>query len=167
MNCNNLQFYLYNIVSGKQQQFENFRDFADINSPSERQYSQYVVVYTNKNGTRTTITPNKDIEAKEPTLDETQHVRIDAKRPKNILESLALLDRAEAPSSDTKLDNMMILTRTLLLPSYDQGDIIEIPPEKKLSKSKMKLAKLLPEKKHEARLVQKAKDMKEPLLALS
>ncbi|XP_017779286.1 PREDICTED: uncharacterized protein LOC108564698 [Nicrophorus vespilloides] len=54
------------------QQFENFRDFADINVPSS--YSHYVVVYANKNST-------------------TQEEAI--RRPKNIIEHLQLLDAAE------------------------------------------------------------------------
>ncbi|XP_019763312.2 uncharacterized protein LOC109539772 [Dendroctonus ponderosae] len=156
----------------KQQQFENFRDFADINNPPQRQYSQYVVVYTNKNGTRTTV-PSveeqgdyEDAQLEAQGADKNLPIEIDAKRPKNILESLALLDQTEPSEDDPDTDdeNGMILT---LLPAFDQGDIIEIPPEKKQSKSKSKLAKLLPEKKHESRQVQKAKDMKEPLLALS
>lgn len=125
-----------------------------------------MVVYTNKNGTRTTIpedtvehvggsSPDDEAEAKP--------VQIDIKRPKNILESLALLD--QNPKSEE--GEVIYLTRAMILPSYNQGDFIEIPPEKKISKSKRKLAKLQPEKKHEDRLHQKAKDMKEPLLALS
>ncbi|XP_066246585.1 uncharacterized protein [Euwallacea similis] len=146
----------------KQQQFENFRDFADINSnaPVERQYSQYVVVYTNKNGTR--IQTN---EPKGSPENQAKAVQIDVKRPKNILESLALLDQGDNKKGDH--EEVVYLTRTMMLPSYNQGDLIEIPPEKKQSKSKRKLAELLPEKKHEARLVQKARDMSEPLLALS
>ncbi|CAG9766899.1 unnamed protein product [Ceutorhynchus assimilis] len=144
---------------GKQQQFDNFRDFADINTTPERQYSQYVVVYSNKNGTRTLSNVENDPKKS------TYNAQIDAKRPKNILESLALLDSNEDKTPND--DNLLILTRALLLPSYNQGDIIDIPPEKKLSKSKTKLAKLAPEKKHEAKLLQKAKELNEPMLALS
>ncbi|GAB0094080.1 uncharacterized protein DMENIID0001_093020 [Sergentomyia squamirostris] len=54
-----------------EEQFANFRDFADINSPSDSAYSQFVVVYANKNSTESH--PN----------------------PKNIFEQLELLDKEE------------------------------------------------------------------------
>lgn len=113
----------------KQQQFANFKDFADINVPNGGQYSEYVAVYVNKNENNGNLptTNSKDF------------------RPKNIIESLALLDLEQRTSS-------------------------ELPPEKKLSKSKRKLAQLLPEKKW---LIKSSptktppKDSAEPLLALS
>lgn len=52
-------------------QFSNFRDFADINTPTDPAYSQFVVVYANKNSTASTSHPN----------------------PKNIFEQLQLLDQ--------------------------------------------------------------------------
>lgn len=113
----------------KQQQFANFKDFADINVPNGGQYSQYVTVYVNKNASEGAKIENSDKKF----------------RPKNIFESLALLDLESSTTS-------------------------EPAPEKKLSKSKRKLSKLLPEKKW---LVKKtsntgsAKEMPEPLLALS
>ncbi|XP_047116173.1 uncharacterized protein LOC124796126 [Schistocerca piceifrons] len=59
--------------------FANFRDFADINTPTKSSYSQYVVVYANKNATGAAS----------------------AGRPKNIIEQLALLDSepASTPTS--------------------------------------------------------------------
>lgn len=54
-----------------EEQFANFRDFADINTPSDSAYSQFVVVYANKNST--SHHPN----------------------PKNIFEQLLLLDKDE------------------------------------------------------------------------
>lgn len=53
-------------------QFANFRDFADINTPTDPAYSQYVVVYANKNSTE----PHPN--------------------PKNIFEQLELLDKEGA-----------------------------------------------------------------------
>ncbi|XP_074033356.1 uncharacterized protein [Leptinotarsa decemlineata] len=107
-----------------QEQFADFRDFADINTPSDRQYSQYVIVYVpSKNGT---------------TTEKTEVIR---KTPKNIMESLTMLD-LEQP---TDADNV---------------------PQKKLSKSKRKLALLKPEKKY-LQKKKAAKDLEEPLLALS
>lgn len=110
------------------EQFANFKDFADINTPTDRQYSQYVVVYVNKNGTEEPTPPKKPMH-----------------KPKNIIESLALLDLESSTTTDPA-------------------------PEKKASKSKRKLALLLPEKKHKAQLAKKesaSKDLNEPLLALS
>lgn len=52
-----------------EEQFSNFRDFADINTPTDPAYSQFVVVYANKNSTSSH--PN----------------------PKNIIEQLQLLDK--------------------------------------------------------------------------
>lgn len=121
-----------------QEQFANFRDFADINTPSSPAYSQYVVVYVNKNGTKEIVVQPKS-------------------KPKNIIERLALLD-LEAPSTTSTTES---------------------PPTKKISKSKRKLAALLPEKKkrvkktgsekdkENAEQVEQSKDLSEPLLALS
>lgn len=52
-----------------EEQFSNFRDFADINTPTDPAYSQFVVVYANKNSTG-------------------EHLN-----PKNIIEQLQLLDK--------------------------------------------------------------------------
>ncbi|XP_036227690.2 uncharacterized protein [Bactrocera oleae] len=54
-----------------EEQFADFRDFADINTPADSAFSQFVVVYAAKNSTKTSIHP----------------------RPKNIFEQLELLDR--------------------------------------------------------------------------
>ncbi|XP_030749391.1 uncharacterized protein LOC115877380 [Sitophilus oryzae] len=150
-------FYPSNPKAGQHAQFENFKDFADINTTPDRQYSQYVVVYMNKNGTRTSTLAKAEnpTENNEQPPQEKINISKDVNsRPRNILERLAMLDN---DSTQQKI----------IVPSYDQGDVIEIPPEKKISKSKRKLAKLLPEKKHKARLLQKEKDMGETLLALS
>lgn len=98
------------------EQFANFKDFADINTPS---YSHYVLVYVNKNGS--TIEENSDTNS----------------RPKNIIETLAQLDEEV------------------------------VKPEKKLSKSKRKLALLKPEKKVRSKTTTEKADLFEPLLALS
>lgn len=54
-----------------EEQFSNFRDFADINTPTDPAYSQFVVVYANKNSTAVNL------------------------NPKNIIEQLQLLDTEE------------------------------------------------------------------------
>lgn len=113
----------------KQQQFANFKDFADINVPNGGQYSEYVAVYVNKN-------PHDGVKSDK---------NIKNFRPKNIFDSLTLLDQEPVITT-------------------------EVIPEKKMSKSKRKLAKLLPEKKW---LVKKSlkksnnDEAVEPLLALS
>lgn len=73
------------------EQFSNFRDFADINTPSDPAYSQFVVVYANKNSTATEL-----------------------HNPKNIFEQLQLLDRddverrALAPPKDFKKNSISV-----------------------------------------------------------
>lgn len=57
-----------------EEQFANFRDFAEINTPSDSAFSQFVVVYANKNSTSKTHHPN----------------------PKNIFEQLELLDKEKS-----------------------------------------------------------------------
>lgn len=118
------------------EQFANFRDFADINTPASPAYSHFVVVYVNKNGTIV-----------EPPVKQTI-------KPKNIIESLALLD-LEPPTTTTTS---------------------EAPPTKKLSKSKRKLALLPPAKKWKIKkssgiskddVATESKHLNEPLLALS
>ncbi|KAH8330188.1 hypothetical protein KR074_005398, partial [Drosophila pseudoananassae] len=54
-----------------EEQFANFRDFADINTPADSAFSQFVVVYAAKNATSPHSHPH----------------------PKNIFEQLELLDR--------------------------------------------------------------------------
>lgn len=121
-----------------EQQFANFRDFADINTPASPAFSHFVVVYVNKNGTIVEPPPVKQQIAK----------------PKNIIESLALLDLEPVTSTTTS----------------------EAPPTKKMSKSKRKLALLPPEKKKKIKksgvnkketAASEQKHLNEPLLALS
>lgn len=61
------------------EQFSNFRDFADINTPADPAYSQFVVVYANKNSTTSEI-----------------------QNPKNIFEQLQLLDQENAAEKPKK-----------------------------------------------------------------
>lgn len=65
-----------------QDQFANFRDFADINTPSNSAYSHFVVVYANKNATMDEIS------------EETRKV---LSEPKNIIETLERLDEVSPP----------------------------------------------------------------------
>lgn len=70
-----------------QDQFANFKDFADINTPSNAAYSHFVVVYANKNSTADEIS------------EETRKV---AARPKNIIETLESLDEKKSPPKVSK-----------------------------------------------------------------
>lgn len=114
-----------------QEQFANFRDFADINTPANTAYSHYVVVYANKNSTADEVS------------EETRKVTYE---PKNIIETLALLDNTDSE---------------------------EAPPPPKLSKSKTKLEstkhKYMKKKDQwkRSKLVSHKVDPEEPLLALS
>ncbi|XP_049872780.1 uncharacterized protein LOC126371508 [Pectinophora gossypiella] len=70
-----------------QDQFANFRDFADINTPSNSAYSHYVVVYANKNAT----------------IDEVgEESRKVVSKPKNIIETLESLDEKKPVSKMSK-----------------------------------------------------------------
>lgn len=122
-----------------QEQFANFRDFADINTPPSPAFSHFVVVYVNKNGTLVEAPKQKPQQRRA--------------KPKNIIESLALLDLEEPTTTAA--------TTTT-----------EVAPTKKMSKSKRKLALLPPAKKVRVKKsgakesVQEVKHV-EPLLALS
>lgn len=118
-----------------QDQFANFRDFADINTPSNSAYSHFVVVYANKNATLDEIS------------EETRKV---ISEPKNIFETLQLLDKTE-PLKPTKI-------------------------QPKISKAKAKLAdakmKMLKKKEQWKKSITKnhlnhKHELDEPLLALS
>ncbi|XP_045532547.1 uncharacterized protein LOC123720101 [Pieris brassicae] len=63
-------------------QFANFKDFADINTQSNSDYSHFVVVYANKNATLDEVS------------EETRQV---VAKPKNIIETLEQLDTTAPP----------------------------------------------------------------------
>lgn len=122
-----------------EEQFSNFRDFADISAPTA--FSQYVVVYANKNATVDDIKDGKFVK-----LDsEESHL---APNPKNIIERLAQIDEEQT-----------------VLPAE------QVPEKKsKVSKGKSKLAlynmKQLTKKKNLKKIKPEFKE-EDPLLALS
>ncbi|XP_077295906.1 uncharacterized protein LOC143918083 [Arctopsyche grandis] len=126
-----------------QEQFSNFRDFADINAPSNSAYSHFVVVYANKNATLSDVQSQKL-----PEVSDESHL---SASPKNIIERLAQIDEEQHTA----------------LPTTARPE-----KKTKVSKSKTKLA-LLDDKKHlkkyKKSVVKKseAKDLVDPLLALS
>jgi len=137
--------------------FANFRDFADINTPTKSSFSEYVVVYVNKNASR-----HDDGSDKEGS------VSADLK-PKNIIEQLTMLDNEDQEILTVPEDEA-----TVIPPSDTQ----HVKPEKKasstLSNTKLKLA-LFQDKFNKQKIKNtKAtspssdpKDLYEPLLALS
>lgn len=88
-----------------QDQFANFRDFADINAPSNTAYSHYVVVYANKNGT----------------LDEmSEESRNIVSKPKNIIETLEQLDAPSPPKKLSKAKSKLETTKQKTLHKKEQ-----------------------------------------------
>lgn len=68
--------------------FANFRDFADINTPTKASFSEFVIVYVNKNGSLADRANKVDgMEA--------------SSRPNNIIEQLSLLDKQQQVESAT------------------------------------------------------------------
>ena len=72
--------------------FSNFRDFAEINTPAKPSYSQYIVVYINKNSTK---------------YDENDHpvTSKSITKPKNIFEQLVLLDQGGGSGGENDEDD--------------------------------------------------------------
>lgn len=71
-----------------EEQFANFKDFADINTPNDAAFSQFVVVYANKNATAPVAHPS----------------------PKNIFEQLQMLD-AEKEQKNSKFKTKLGKTK--------------------------------------------------------
>nr|NP_001299764.1 uncharacterized protein LOC106121975 precursor [Papilio xuthus]BAM18714.1 similar to CG32816 [Papilio xuthus] len=88
-----------------QDQFANFRDFADINAPSNSAYSHYVVVYANKNGTMDEIS------------EETRNV---VSEPRNIIETLERLDDIKIPVKISKSKAKLEATKQKMVSKKDQ-----------------------------------------------
>lgn len=107
--------------------FAHFRDFADITAPS-KSYSQYYVVYVNKNATAE--------ETKQPVI----------KGPKNIIEQLEMLDSSNDPLTAKESTKQSKFKRKLAA-------------HQKQDKNK--------EKQTKSKLYSTAKEVPEPLLALS
>ncbi|KAL0830424.1 hypothetical protein ABMA28_002599 [Loxostege sticticalis] len=88
-----------------QDQFANFRDFADINAPSNSAYSHFVVVYANKNATVDEIS------------EETRRV---VSEPKNIIETLERLDKTTSPPKVSKTKAKLQATKQKMLNKKEQ-----------------------------------------------
>ncbi|XP_026743845.1 uncharacterized protein LOC113505378 [Trichoplusia ni] len=90
-----------------QDQFANFRDFADINTPSNSAYSHFVVVYANKNATMDEIS------------EESRRV---VSKPKNIIETLESIDKTTTTSSPkiSKAKSKLAATKQKMLNKKEQ-----------------------------------------------
>lgn len=89
---------------GSEEQFSNFRDFADINAPSDPAYSQFVVVYANKNASA--AGPADDAQkAEQDTVadDDLDVTQPQPRRPQNIFEQLEALDREQPERYEVKV----------------------------------------------------------------
>lgn len=91
---------------GADEQFSNFRDFADINAPSDPAYSQFVVVYANKNASdAATVTTHEadDAADEDDAMTANEHKTTVTRRPpQNIFEQLELLDREPVQRYEVK-----------------------------------------------------------------
>ncbi|XP_052740932.1 uncharacterized protein LOC112053606 [Bicyclus anynana] len=88
-----------------QDQFANFRDFADINAPANQAYSHYVVVYANKNATLDEVS------------EETRNV---LSKPKNIIETLEQLETPSPPKKKSKAKSKLEATKQKMLRKKEQ-----------------------------------------------
>lgn len=90
--------------AGADEQFSNFRDFADINAPSDPAYSQFVVVYANKNATEAAAADNAADAMNDAAADsdEQQQASTTRRPPQNIFEQLELLDREPVQRYEVK-----------------------------------------------------------------
>lgn len=130
--------YYINPKPVKHEQFANFRDFADINTPSNSAYSQYVIVYANKNATRNP----EDLTGLRNILS-----------PNNINERLEMLDQELLTPTTTELPEKKVKL------SASKSKLALLLPEKKVwNKKKIEM---------HAKTMESQKDLYEPLLALS
>lgn len=88
-----------------QDQFANFRDFADINTPSNSAYSHYVVVYANKNSTMDEIS---------------EESRTVLSKPKNIIETLERIDKTTRKPKLSKAKAKLAITKQKILDKKEQ-----------------------------------------------
>ncbi|XP_068085175.1 uncharacterized protein [Anabrus simplex] len=130
--------------------FANFRDFAEINTPAKQSYSEFYVVYVNKNATG-----HEDSEPKRFVLGE--------KKPKNIIEQLSLLDQEDKAHVEPKTNSLLTVSNN------DKLTKKSAISAGKLKLAQMKQEKINKEKNKKMSSVGTAaqKDLHEPLLALS
>lgn len=105
-------------------QFANFRDFADINTANDASYSHFVVVYTNRNGT---VVEQPKASAEDEEAVEENYPVTRKYEPKNILDQLRLLDEEKAAQTTTernsKSKSKLKLKRTKLTRKYKKHPV--------------------------------------------
>lgn len=134
-----------------EEQFSNFRDFADINAPGDPAYSQFVVVYANKNATAAATAAAeaaRSVEVSAATL--VAEPSAAPRRPQNIFEQLELLDREQAERYEVKVAKP-------LKPTSFKAKLAKTKLEKKYQKKSPMAASAGGPKDHDY----------EPLMALS
>lgn len=148
--------------------FANFRDFADISTPTKSSFSEYYVVYVNRNASRDdagtvvgpqsaapqSLAPQSVAPQRVAPLDSAPAAPRLQRRPHNIMERLAEIDREQGQDRE----QVQVLDHT------QHQDV----PKKKLSLGKRKLALL--KKKSVKKAVTRevpTEAAHEPLLALS
>lgn len=137
--------------------FANFRDFADINTPTKSSFSEYVVVYVNKNNSK--HDDGSDQHGSKP----------GDSKPKNIIERLTMLDNEDQEKLTAPEEEESVTP-----PSNTQQVKAEKKGSSTLSPAKLKLAlfqdKFNKEKIKKVKTTSSSsdpKDLYEPLLALS
>lgn len=137
--------------------FANFRDFADINTPTKSSFSEYVVVYVNKNNSK-----HDDGSSKNGS-------KSGDSKPKNIIERLTMLDNEDQEKLTIPEEDSSVIP-----PSNTQQVKAEKKGSSTLSPAKLKLAlfqdKFNKEKTKKVKTTSSSsdpKDLYEPLLALS
>jgi hypothetical protein len=137
--------------------FANFRDFADINTPTKSSFSEYVVVYVNNNNSK--HDDGSDQHGSKP----------GDKKPKNIIERLTMLDHEDQERLTAPEEASVIpLSNTQQVKAEKKGSSTLSPGKQKLAlfqdkfnKEKIKKVKTISSSSSDP------KDLYEPLLALS
>ncbi|RZF31983.1 hypothetical protein LSTR_LSTR011648 [Laodelphax striatellus] len=131
--------------------FANFRDFADISTPTKSSYSQYYVVYARHNATNNDNLPKPKLldDDVEDYRDDTVHHNTPHQRPRNIIEQLTMLDAPASQPSQHEIASKKFSKRKLKLHIYKKK------LQEKQDKAAMKSSTVSP------------KDIYDPLLALS
>lgn len=116
-------------------QFANFRDFADINTPNDASYSHFVVVYRNRNGTVVESPKSAGSEDEEEGEEAAAEQGTVARKyePKNILDQLRLLDEEKAVQmrqrNTPKSKSKSKLKRTKLTRTYKKQHQWQAPKQ--------------------------------------
>lgn len=137
--------------------FANFRDFADINTPTKSSFSEYVVVYVNKNNSK--HDDGSDQHGSKP----------GDSKPKNIIERLTMLDNEdqEKLTAPDEEESATPPSNTQQVKAEKKGSNTVSPAKLKLALFQDKFNKEKIKKVKTTSSSSDPKDLYEPLLALS